>query len=142
MQSRKFRKESYRIFQTNRYFLFLEDYSMLKLKLLTFNWSKYKLVVYFIEFLYAFFDIKRHRKKHTERERYIDIHLHIYEDTSKDPYKTRYIRTHNTYNVRNVHNTLKIENNYYKLFKDFIKMNHYDCFKKKIYSIAVFWRKL
>ena len=26
---------------------------------------------------------------------------------------------------------LKIENNYYKLFKDFIKMNHYDCFKKK-----------
>ena len=31
-----------------------------------------------------------------------------YKDTRKDPYRKRYVQTHNKYNVRNIHNKDKI----------------------------------
>ena len=32
-----------------------------------------------------------------------------YKDTRKDPYRKRYVQTHNKYNVRNIHNKDKIK---------------------------------
>ena len=44
------------------------------------------------------------------------------------PTKKGIDRKYCTYNVRNIHNMVKIENTYYNLFKNFIKMNYYDLF--------------